>query len=87
LDLLAMVKGILNGELFRIRAVIEAYRWNRRNRELIREKRKEVQGQRIVDDERIFCKLYPRSIALDHFIYGKKRFGQIQEHFEAQKDH
>ncbi len=83
LDLLAMLRGSLKGEKQRIRAIRDAYRWMRTHRKKVQEKRDEVQAERIVDDERIFCKLYPRSIAWDHFIRGKKHFSQLGHRIEA----
>jgi hypothetical protein len=86
LDLLAMIRGLLKGEFQRMRAIWDAYRWLRKNPQKMREKRERVQGERIVHDERIFCKLYPRSIAWDHFILRKKHFDQLGHRIEAEEN-
>ena len=86
LDLLAMMRGLLKGEFQRMRAIWDAYRWLEKNREKVSAKRDQIQYERIVDDERIFCKLYPRSIAWDHFILGKKHFSQLGHRIEAEEN-
>lgn len=86
LDIAALLKGLLGGEWQRIRAIRDAYRWMRKNKNLVKNKRDRVQAERIVDDKRIFCKLYPRSIAWDHFILGKKRFSQLDHRIEAEQN-
>lgn len=85
LDLAAMLRGLMKGEFQRIRAIFDAYRWLGKNGKLVKNKRDTVQAERIVGDDRIFCKLYPRSIAWEHFIRGKKRFSELEHRIGSEE--
>jgi len=76
LDHLAMAQSLLklNSRVF---AIIAAYWWILFHLPMVYRKRKQVKALRKISDKELFKKLYPKSIALQYFLKGKKTYNQL----------
>jgi len=77
LDLMTFCWALVKWEKLRLKALINAYLWLIKHISLIKNKRKFVQQIRKVDDNYIFKKMYPKSVALQYFISKKKTFSEL----------
>ncbi len=74
LDVMVTGWALTRGELFRMRAVVAAWAWIVGHLRLIRRKRKVVQQRRKAPEKAILRRLYPKSIALQYFLRGRKTY-------------
>jgi hypothetical protein len=61
----------------RFAAMFHAYFWLLFHIPMIIRKRKKVKALRKLNDSEVFKLLYPRSVALDYFIHGKKTYTDL----------
>ncbi len=74
LDLLAIASSLAKFEFKRVRAIIAAHQWLLAERFYLWKKREAVQQIRKIPDEELFKLLYPKSIALQFFLKGRKTY-------------
>lgn len=80
LDAMALCASLTGRlEFTRARAIFDAYIWLFRKKKMLRQKRKEVEKIRKVSDEEIFKIMYPKSIAIQFFIKGRKTYQQLMD--------
>ena len=80
LDLLTALFFLVSFKPRRTRAIFNAYIWIFTHLSIMKQERKKVQLMRRVNDEEIFKKIYPKSIAIQYFLYKKKRFSDLQKY-------
>jgi hypothetical protein len=79
LDYMAAANSLVQGHFTHARAIFAAHWWIITHFFLIIEKRKEVQMRRKVSDEVILKKMYPKSVALQYFLFGKKTYSDVMK--------
>ena len=79
LDGIAWWQSFLSFNFKRMGALPDAYFWLFTHAGLIRKKRKEVTQLRKVSDQEIFKLFYPKSVALQYFLRGKKTYTALME--------
>ena len=79
LDLAAIGMALGKFDLKRMRAIIAGHNWLLIHAKHVREKRKAVQKLRKVPDEEIFKLFYPKSIALQYFLSGRRTYKELME--------
>jgi len=79
LDLLAIFTSLLKFDFKRARAIIAGHNWLLLHWKQIREKRKAVQQLRQFSDKALFKLFYPKSIALQYFLKGRKTFTALMK--------
>jgi len=77
LDAMTLGWAILKFDTRRIRALIHAWFWLLFHPVLIVQKRKEVKKRRVIRDNELFKRMYPRSIAIQYFFYHRKIFAAL----------
>ncbi len=79
LDAAVMGWALARGEGFRFRAVAAAWGWILRHLPMIRRKRRAVQHRRKTCERVILQRLYPRSIAWQYFVKGRKTYQELMD--------
>jgi len=77
LDWVAILQGVITLKFTRPRAILAAHYWNLLNFGLILKKRKFSQSIRKVEDSEIIKVLYPSSVVLKYFLFGKKTYSDL----------
>lgn len=77
LDLITALVFLVSFKPRRSRAIFNAYIWIFSNLTIIKKKRREVQLIRRVDDKKVFKKIYPKSIAIQYFLFKKKTYTDL----------
>jgi len=77
LDGMTMGWALSKFQWLRVKALINAYLWIIFHFSLVWKKRKAVQKMRKVSDKDIYRKMFPKSVALQYFLKGKKTYSQL----------
>lgn len=77
LDILVVAKSALVMDTMKIAAIVQAHGWLYSNLPMILRKRQEVQRARAVSDKTLDHLMYRRSVAIDYFLLGKKKFNEL----------
>jgi len=77
LDLATIGWSLFRFDFKRIAAIFAAYGWLIQHARMLKQKRKEVQAKRKVRDDVILNLLYPRSVALQYFLFKKKTYQEL----------
>ena len=77
LDYMAAVNSMIQGKFMHAFAIGAAHTWIFLNFFLILGKRKKVQARRTVNDSEILKLMYPKSVALQYFVGGKKTYSDL----------
>ncbi len=84
LDYMAAANSMVQGKFIHARAICAAHIWIILHFFLILKKRKEVQQRRKVSDQVILKKMYPVSVALQYFVFGKKTYTELMKVINSQ---
>lgn len=79
LDILAIGRALMTADFKRAHAIIAGHNWLLLRWGHIRQKRKAVQHLRKVSDREIFKLFYPKSIALQFFLKGRKTYHSLMK--------
>ncbi len=79
LDLLAIGRALATLDFKRAQAIVAGHNWLLLRWRHIRNKRRSVQNLRTVSDEEIFKLFYPKSIALQFFLKGRKTYNSLMK--------
>lgn len=77
LDEIAIFFSLVRLDFGRILAILKAHFWIITHPKTILRKRKKVKSLRIVKDQQILRYIYPGSIALNYFLFGKKKYSGL----------
>lgn len=77
LDYLVVIKAVLTFDSMKITAILHAHKWLIVHLPMIRQKRGEVQGLRMVEDAALNPLMLHRSIAIDYFLRKKQTFRDV----------
>jgi len=82
LDLFAIAASLAKFEMKRVKAIIAAHLWLLSKPSYLWKKHEAVQQIRQISDDQIFKLLYPKSIALQFFLKGRKTYKALMEAIE-----
>lgn len=85
LDLLAIGTSLAKLDIKRARAIIAGHNWLLLRWKAISQKRQEVQAVRKVSDQQLNHLFYPKSVALQYFLKGRKTYLELMEAID--RDH
>lgn len=77
LDDIAIFFSLVHFDFGRIFAILKAHFWIITHPKTILKKRKKVKSLRIEKDQQILRYIYPGSIALNYFLFGKKKYSEF----------
>lgn len=77
LDYMAALNSAIQGKFIHSRAIFAAHWWILTHINLIKNRRKEVQKRRKLPDSAVLRKMYPKSVALQYFLFGKKTYTEL----------
>ncbi len=77
-DMITITLSWIKGDFLRPFATIKALLWIKLHFRKILKKRKQTQELRVVSDKIILKKLYPHSIVLKYFLFGKKTVKDLE---------
>lgn len=83
LDLMAIGYALGKLELKRVFAIIAGHGWILFHLPLILRKRRSVQAERKLGDDAVFQALYPKSIAIQYFLKGKRTYRALMEEVQG----
>ncbi|MBN2366523.1 MAG: glycosyltransferase family 2 protein [Calditrichaeota bacterium] len=78
LDSVAFAREIISGNLPNALSIGKAYFWILSHPKIVLGKRRKVQNQRQLKDDKIFKLIYPGSIVWEYFVRGRKRFSDLK---------